>query len=239
MTSEDYRRKTYVVSTVDSVRTLFDDMVSEITGGPRPGQAPPQAASSSPVANLPAGAAGTHIGHVLNAFGDTPDRMGLLPVAVAEARIAAQHAALAGRAPTNLDAMKLHAGHVIHAVDPTVVAMGPGRGYGVKRAALGVASHIELAARADGAPAGVVTHSVHVATSARNTMQRADSLVAIAQRIRASTSASEAADLVSQMASLADQLIAGVDANADGRITWAEKEGGLQHAQEHMDLMLR
>jgi hypothetical protein len=70
-------------------------------------------------------------------------------------------------------------------------------------------------------------------------MQRADSLVTIAQRVRAATSATEAADLVSQMVSLSDQLIAGVDANADGRITWAEKEGGLQHAQEHMELMLR
>lgn len=240
MSSDEYRRKTYVVSTVDSVRTVFDDMVSEITGVPRPGQAPPQAAAqAAPAMNLPPGAAGTHIGHVLNAFGDTPDRMGLLPVALAEARIAAQHAALAGRTPTNLDAMKLHAGHVIHAVDPTVVSMGPGRGYGVKRAAMGVASHIELAARAEGAPPAVVTHSVHVATSARNTMQRADSLVAIAQRIRASTSAAEAADLVSQMVSLADQLVAGSDANADGRITWAEREGGLQHAQEHMELMLR
>jgi hypothetical protein len=69
-------------------------------------------------------------------------------------------------------------------------------------------------------------------------MQRADSLVAIAQRVRASSSAAEAADLVSQMVSLADQLIAGVDANADGRITWAEKEGGLQHAEEHVGLML-
>jgi hypothetical protein len=238
MSSEDYRRRTYVVSTVDSVRTAFDDLVSEITGVPRPGQAPPQAAQSPMVANLPPGPAGTHIGHVMNSFGDTPDRMGLLPVALAEARIAAQHAALAGRTPTNLEAMKLHAGHVIHAVDPTVVVMGPGRGYGVKRAAMGVASHIELAARADGAPPAVVTHSVHVATSARNTMQRADSLVAIAQRVRASSSAAEAADLVSQMVSLADQLIAGVDANADGRITWAEKEGGLQHAEEHVGLML-
>jgi hypothetical protein len=79
---------------------------------------------------------------------------------------------------------------------------------------------------------------VHVATSARNTLQRADSLVAIAQRIRAATTAPEAADLVSQLASLAGQLIAGTDANADGRITWAAGEGGLQHAEEHMALML-
>lgn len=242
MSNEEYRRRTYIVSVDDSVRTQFDDIVAEITGVPRPAPPapPPTPAAQTPTtANIPLGPSGTHIGHVITSFADTPDRMGLLPVALAEARIAAQHAALAGRTPTNLDAMKLHAGHVIHAVDPTVVTMGPGRGYGVKRAAMGVASHIELAARAELAPASVVTHSVHVATSARNTIARADSLVAIAQRIRASDSATEAADLVSQMVSLAEQLIAGADANADGRITWAENEGGLQHAQEHMDLMLR
>lgn len=238
MSQDEYRRKTFVVSTVDSVRTAFDNLVAEITGVPRPGQAPAASGTAPAMANLPAGAAGTHIGHVLNSFADTPERAGLLPVALAEARIAAQHAANAARTPTNLDAMKLHAGHVIHAVDPTVVTMGPGRGYGVKRAANGVASHIELAARADGAPPAVVTHAVHVATAARNTVQRADALIAIAQRVRDATSAAEAADLVSQMVSLADQLVAGVDANSDGRITWAAGEGGLQHAQEHMTLML-
>ena len=39
--------------------------------------------------------------------------------AMAEARVAVQHAGLAARNPANLDAMKLHAGHVINAVDPT------------------------------------------------------------------------------------------------------------------------
>ena len=234
MSTEEYRRKTFVVSSVDSLRNAFEETISQLTGVPRPGQLPP----GPPPVVLPPGQAGTHIGHVMNSFADTPDRQGLLPVAVAEARIAAQHAMLAARTPTNLDQMKLHAGHVIHAIDPTIVTMGPGRGYGVKRAALGVATHIELAAKAEGAPAGVVTHSVHVATSARNTMQRADSLVAIAQRIRAATTAPEAAELVSQLASLAGQLIAGTDANADGRITWAAGEGGLQHAEEHVALML-
>jgi hypothetical protein len=74
--------------------------------------------------------------------------------------------------------------------------------------------------------------------SARNTVDRSDQLLALAQKVQASTTAEEAAPLVHQMAALADQLIAGFDANADGRITWEHSEGGLQQCDEHMKLML-
>ena len=74
--------------------------------------------------------------------------------------------------------------------------------------------------------------------SARNTVDRSDQLLALAQKVQAATTAAEAAAIVSQMASLADQLIAGFDANADGRITWEHGEGGLQQCDEHLKLML-
>jgi hypothetical protein len=175
---------------------------------------------------------------VVNTFGDTPDAMGLLPVAMAEARTAAQHAGLAARNPANLDGMKVHAGHVINALDPTIMTTGPGLQYGVKRAALGVANHIELAAKAPGASPNVVTHAAHIAMSARNTAQRADQIIALAKQVQAATTAAEAAALISQMVSQCDQLIAGFDANGDGRISWEQGEGGLQQVQEHVNLLL-
>jgi hypothetical protein len=135
--------------------------------------------------------------------------------------------------------MKTHSGHVIHALDPTQEASGPGQGYGVKKAATGVAAHIELAANAEGASAGVKTHSGHVATAARSTVKRADQIIALAKQVQAATDAAAAAALVSQMASLCEQLIPGADANGDGRITWEDGEGGLQQAEEHVMLLLR
>ena len=81
---------------------------------------------------MPAGPMGAHIGHVLTSFADTPDKVGLLAIAKTEAGIAAQHAGFAARTPTNLESMKRHAAHVLHAIDPTLEAMGPGKGYGVK-----------------------------------------------------------------------------------------------------------
>ena len=101
-----------------------------------------------------------------------------------------------------------------------------------------MAAHIELAAKGDGAPAGVRTHAEHVATAARTALTRADEIVALAQKIRAATTAEEAAALVAQMASLCEQLTAGNDVNADGRVSWNNGEGGLQQAEEHMKLML-
>jgi hypothetical protein len=96
--------------------------------------------------------ANTHVRHVANEFTDTPNKQGLLTVALADARVAAQHTALAGRNTTNLEALKLHAGHILHAVDPAEGSTGPGSGYGVKKARAGCtrALHAARAPRRDG-----------------------------------------------------------------------------------------
>ena len=187
---------------------------------------------------VPAGPVGTHIGHLMNAFSDTPKGLGLLPTAMEEARTAAVHAGLAARDPENLAAMKLHAGHVINAVDPSVVPMRPRAGLRRQARRVRVASHVDLAAKVPGAAPNVVMHASHVATSARNTVQRADAIVALAQKIQAATAASDAAALVSQLVSLTNELVMGKDADADGKITWKEGEGGLAQCDEHLKLLL-
>lgn len=246
MTDAQYRRETFIVSTDAAARHAYDLVVVQLTGAPLPGGyvAPPAggrggrggAGPTTPPIKVPAGAVGTHIGHVVNSFSDTPNDMGLLPVAFAEARTAIQHATLAGKAAT-LDGMKLHAGHVINALDPTIVKAGPGLGFGMKRAALEAATHIELAAKAPGASQNVIMHSVHVATALRNAAARADTAITIAKRVEAATTTAEATALLSQLVSECDQIVAGVDAKNEGRIQW--QTGGLQQAQEHIDLMLK
>ena len=155
MSEAEYEKKTFIVSTVPDARKMFDSVVAKITGAPLPGQLAAAPPSRTSIPNLPAGAAFVHVGHVMNAFSDTPKGEGLLAVAENDAGVAAQHAQLAARQPTNLDYMKLHAGHVLNALDPTIVPMGPGSGYGVKKATTGVAMHIELAAKAPGASPNV------------------------------------------------------------------------------------
>ncbi len=238
LTEADYERRIYLVSVDPGARKDFDAMVAQISGVPTPGLLPPPPPHVNviPPADLPAGAVGTHIGHVINAFSDTPNGDGLLTVAIAEAKVAITHAGLAGRQPGNLDAMKLHAGHVLNALDPTIVTAGPGLGYGMKKAALGAATHIELAAKAPGASPNVTMHAAHIAQASRNSAMRADSVIAIAKQVQAATSAADAAALVSRMASMSDQLMAGFDANGDGRVT--PEEGGLQLALDHVKMMV-
>ena len=194
--------------------------------------------------SAPAGAAGSdpahiHIGHVMTMWKDTPSAQGFLPVAVADAKVAATHAGLMEKSPENLGIMKLHAGHVLHALDPTLEAKGPGSGYGLKRAAEGALQHIQLAAKSEGASENVQTHAGHVSASLSDVTGWTDQAIATAQKIRAATSASEAAALVTELIAQTNSIANGMDANKDGSIGWQTGEGGLAQAQTHMDLMVK
>lgn len=177
-----------------------------------------------------------YVGMVADVHRDGPDDLGLLPTAVAEAQVAAEYAGRAAKS-ADLDGIKLNTRHVLHALDPRQTPEGPGLGYGVRRAAAGSAETIEMAAKTQGASPNVVTHANHIATSARNTVERADKLIVLAKEILAATSVAEASKLVNQLNTLVRQLTSGVDANGDGQIGWQKDEGGLSQAQQHMALL--
>jgi len=118
-----------------------------------------------------------------------------------------------------------------------MVSHCPAIGYGLERAGTGVATHADRGGKAPEANAGVKTQAMHVNTAATNVAAMADEVVAIAQRIRASTSMEEAAKLAAEMQMKAEQLTAGVDADKNGAISWNKPEGGLAQSQQHMELM--
>jgi hypothetical protein len=234
LSESDYHKKLFYVSTNADARHIFDSTFAKLTGQPLPGQL----AAAPAALKVPAGDVGMHIGHVVNSFADVPDKKSLIFIAEKEAATAAQHAALGARASTNLDQMKLHAGHVLNALDPSLQPMGPGAGYGLKKAAAAIATHIDLAAKATGASQNVIVHANHISTSAKNTSKRVDDAIALCQKIQASTSVTDAAALMTQLVSVTSELQPGKDANADGRVGWQEGEGGLQQIDEHVKLML-
>ncbi|MFO0094864.1 MAG: hypothetical protein ACK54K_11235 [Gemmatimonadaceae bacterium] len=239
LTEAEYQRQRFLVSTDADLRAKFDSVVAKITGAPLPGRVVAAAAPGfTPASALPPGLVGTHIGHVTTSYVDTPDKSGLLPMAFAEAQIAMQHANLALRTPMDLAAMQLHAGHVLHALDPALVPMGPGKGYGFRKAAGGVAQHIELAAKEPSASGNVKIHTTHIAGAARSALARMELAIDLARKIREAKDAAAAASLLGQLVSMCGQLISGADVNADGRIAWGDGEGGLQQAQEHLQLLL-
>jgi hypothetical protein len=181
----------------------------------------------------------THIRHVAEAFRGTPDGRGLLPTAMAEAEIAAQHAALAQRDPSDLEAMKRHAGHVMHALEPREIEGGPGLGYGMIRAARRSAHWVELAMASAGAGEAVGTHGPHVTTAAQSAATMAEEALEVARGIREAEAAENAAPLVAELSALTEGALNGIDADGDGRTGWQEGEGGLAQAQQHLELLLR
>ena len=202
-----------------------------------------QAGSASAQAAASTAQAGTspaqvHLGHLTTRFVTVPNGQGLVTVAVADARVAIQHANLGAQNPNDLAAMKTHANHIIHALDPRRIAQGPGSGFGVFTAAEQIARHAELAGRATGSNQQVTTHSTHVAASARNTRRRADQIVALAQTIADHVdNPQDAAKLFADIQRLSNQLLTGVDANNDGQVGWQEGEGGLNIVEQHVGFM--
>src|SRR5688572_1562043 len=191
------------------------------------------------VVDAPPNLVKVHLAHVATTFQDAPSQQGLLATALAEAKIAAQHAALAAKAGDNLDAMKLHAGHVLHAIDPSVEPTGPGLGFGVRRAAAGVVEHIQLASKAPTVSINLLTFAARIIASGNTTVKRADEIVVVARRIRAASTAAEAAPDLARLNLLAQQLASGLDVNQDGLIGWQTGEGGLEQAQAQLQAMLK
>ena len=141
-----------------------------------------------------------HIGHVMTNWRDTPGTRGFLPVAIDEARVAVLHADLAAKAST-LEDIKLHAGHVLHALDPSIEAKGPGAGYGVKKATNGALQHLDFAVKAEGATAAITSHAVQVSASLNAALKSVDETIALAQQIRAAADAAAAARLAGDLSS--------------------------------------
>ncbi|NNF38961.1 MAG: hypothetical protein HKN71_09850 [Gemmatimonadetes bacterium] len=181
----------------------------------------------------------THVHHVSVTFRGTPNNQGLLATALAETEIAVQHAGLAMRAPEDLDALKRHAGHVLHALDPSEVENGPGLGYGAIRAAERTAHYISLAARSAGAIPPIETHSEHVAASASNAASNGTAAVELLEEILEAEEADAAAELMGEVVDLVTAMQDGIDADGDGRVGWQEGEGGLAQASTHLGLLRR
>ena len=134
---------------------------------------------------------------------------------------------------------RAHIGHVMTGWKDTPGGKGPGLGYGVVKAAGGAAKHIQFAAKSSDASKNVKLHATHVAASANNAVDRAKKIVASAKLIAENDSEFSVAAFVREMENLTDEIIAGDDANGDGKVSWKKGEGGLAQADNHMGFMMK
>jgi len=164
-----------------------------------------------------------HLGHVMTNWRDTPSGVGFLIAAISDARVAITHADLVAMSRGKLDDMKLHAGHVLNALDSSIEPKGPGSGYGVKKAAAGALQHLELAVNSEGSSANIKTHAAGVSAALNDVLRSTDQATNAAQKIRDAKSVFEAAALVDQLSMLTKQI----------------SESGLQPAKAQMDSLMK
>jgi hypothetical protein len=173
----------------------------------------------------------THFSHVATGFSEAPDGRGLTVTAAMEVNTAMMYANFAAGHPTDLEAMKTNVRNVLHGLVPQQGTQGPGLGFGAKRAADAVATHIEMAVKAAGASETMRKLGPNVAMAARAVAARAQEMADISARVLAAQTAAEAAPLVEQLRTLALQLDTGRDANGSGRIDLDAVEPGMNQLE--------
>jgi hypothetical protein len=179
------------------------------------------------------------ISRLADSYVDTPAGMGLLETAVAEAATAVQHADLAVGDSLSVDGLRRHAGHVLHALDPTLVTSGPAMGYGLKRAAAEAVQQIDLILATDSLPENVSVHATYIAAALADVVGWTDEAISVAERLQFAASRSEAAAGASRLGQLCRAIRYGRDANGDRVVSSIQGESGLKQAVEHMNLLKR
>jgi len=208
---------------------------------------PPDTSENEPDANLILASSTTsepaepleyqiHLGHVLTSWQDTPGEVGLATILEEEAMIAKQHAELAATDLEDLANIQLHTRHVRHAVDPTAERSGegPGRGYGIVKAASGIVQHMELSRDAADASESAKTHAEHVIASARNVQIWAGEVRDRASQVIGGASPVSSAFYAEENIEQIGWILNGRDADGDGNVSWSEGEGGLAQVKEHL-----
>lgn len=180
-----------------------------------------------------------HVKHVSEGWKGTPGGVGLGVVMEDEAMIAEKHAGFAASKPGDLAWMQKHIRHVRHAIDASTESSGPGKGYGVIKAARGVVKHINLAASSSDASGNVKLHARHVSTSAGNVVNWSNRVILLSENILAAKANKKkdmkgAAKWVKAIHATTKQIVSGNDADGDGKISWKYGEGGIAQAKQHI-----
>ena len=186
---------------------------------------------------LPGETAPAHVGHVAYGFPGAPGGRSLAAAASAETGTMLLHANFAGGDLSDFGAMRRHAGHVLHLLDPADGASGPGLGFGVIPAVEALVSHLERAAGESGASDSLRTHAGHVSAIAAGLLANAHRAAEVARQLGDATSIRRAAPLVARLRALAYQITEGFDVDGDGRLSF-DGEAGMQQLEAHLYLLL-
>lgn len=125
-----------------------------------------------------------HVGHAVTAWPDTPGKKGLFDIAQQEAKIVAEHAGYAVAGAKDIREVKLHLGHVLHALNPALEKEGPGTGYGLMKSLDGSSDHLGFAAEVKDVSAQLKSGLPTVITALKPLRQEAQVLAILSRDAR-------------------------------------------------------
>jgi len=166
---------------------------------------------------------------------NTPQNMGYLPLAEAEAKAALLHANKALDAFGDPVAVNRELMEVVHALDPAREEQGESLGFGLTHAAASIMAFMQTAMMRPDASGNVKEKGKDVAASADHVIETAREAQILADEFR-KTPGQKKAELVTIRDDIATAL-SGRDENGDGTIS--AKEGGLQQIRAVMAKMLQ
>lgn len=169
----------------------------------------------------------------------TPDGKGYLPMAEAEVYTALVEVKTALRTPEDLEKLRAGAKSAQHAIDPIRIKEGPGRGFGVKKAAEGIISYVTAAGKSPDASEKVRSYARWVSTSAENVVVRADRITDLLGKVMRMKTAKNATRVLRLVRRMCQEILLGKDTNKDGKVSWKKHEGGLAQAKRYTTVMLR
>lgn len=167
---------------------------------------------------------------------DTPDKEGLLPLAEREGKTALFQANQAIDAVGDKRAVDQHLRNLVHAIDPRRQSQGPGKGYGLMRAAAAILARMQVAQSRSDASANVKTFGKRIMASADHTVQLAREAMTLADKAQKGTDP----HLKETLTTIRDHVSAamvGRDDDGDGTIQPAE--GGLKQVREAMARLIK
>ncbi|KAA5604534.1 hypothetical protein F1188_15055 [Roseospira marina] len=174
----------------------------------------------------------THVGHTMTAWPDTPGQAGLLDTAEREATTAAQ-AAEAAASANDLATIQARVRDMRHAIDPTLHPVGPGAGYGLRRALDGAVTHVRFAMESGDASANLRAGGPEFIAMGEAVLTDVGIMAGLSDAVLAARATGEARALAQELAQMAEAVRAGDDADHDGQI--GVSEAGLRQMRQSLE----
>lgn len=179
-----------------------------------------------------------HVGHALDAWGDTPGEEGLLVVAERDARAALDQSGVATRPGTPLDAIRDAVARAMHALDPQRGAGEGGSGYGMIKALVGAGDHIEFAAASPDSSQNIADASRDFRAHSSVILDRAELMLEFGELLDDVSAVDEARSLAGEIHTLARHNVEGVDEDGDGVIGSQPSEYGLRQLRRDLEVAI-